>query len=136
MIPARPATTIAVKIVTTAGTPREETLARRRGSRPSRAMPRKMRLWPNRKASRTVGRATTAETAIHCAAVPCPISRRMRASGSGLSAKLATGRAPIAAAATTRYRAVQTTIEPTMPMARSRSGRLVSSAAVEMASKP
>ena len=34
----------------------------------------------------------TAEAAIHCAAVPCPLSRRIRASGSGLAAKLATGR--------------------------------------------
>ncbi len=99
-------------------------------------MPRNIRLWPNRKASRTVGRATTADTPIHFAAVPCPRSRRIRARGSGLAAKDATGRAPIAAAATTIYRAVQISMEPTMPMARSRSGFLVSSAAVEMASKP
>ena len=99
-------------------------------------MPRKMRLWPNRKASSTVGSAITAAAAIHWAAVPCPIWRRIRASGSGLLAKVATGRAPMAAAATTRYSAVQISMEPTMPMARSRSGFLVSSAAVEIASKP
>ena len=99
-------------------------------------MPRKMRLCPNRKASSTVGKAITAAAAIHCAAVPCPSSRMISDSGSALSAKLATGRAPIAAAATSRYSAVHTSMDPTMPMARSRSGRLVSSAAVEMASKP
>ena len=93
---------MAVNTVTTAGTPRLDTLARRRGNRPSRAMPRKMRLWPNRKASSTVGSAITAAAAIHWAAVPCPIWRRIRARGSGLLAKVATGRAPIAAAATTR----------------------------------
>ncbi|MNL51407.1 hypothetical protein D3C87_1745060 [compost metagenome] len=101
MMPARKATTMAVKTVTTVGTPRCEILARRLGSRPSRAMPRKIRLWPNRKASSTVGRAMTAAAAIHWAATPCPRPRMIRARGSGLSAKEATGAAPIAAAATT-----------------------------------
>jgi hypothetical protein len=69
-------------------------------------MPRKIRLWPNRKASSTVGRAITAEAPIHCAAVPCPSSRRMKASGSSLSANAAGARAPIAEEAKIMYRTV------------------------------
>ena len=84
--PAIAATTTAVNKVMRTGVPREDTRARLVGSSPSRAMTKKMRLCPKKKARMTVGSATTAETPSIFAAQPCPISRRMSASGSGLSA--------------------------------------------------
>ena len=45
-IPAKAATITAVNRVIRTGEPRPETLARPRGSRPSRAMTKKIRLWP------------------------------------------------------------------------------------------
>ncbi len=65
---------------------RASTLARPAGSRPSRAITKKMRLWPNRKARITVGSATTAAPPISTATPPWPTLRRIRASGSGLPA--------------------------------------------------
>ena len=50
-------------------------------------MTKKMRLWPYKKASRTVGSATTAAPATIFAAVPWPSSRMISASGAGLLAK-------------------------------------------------
>ena len=98
--PARMATTTAVASVIRVGTPRELTLASAAGSRPSRAMTKKMRLWPNRKARITVGRAITAAAPMAMATPPWPSPRRISASGSGLVANRAVGIAPIAVAAT------------------------------------
>ena len=80
------ATMIAVKIVILTGVPRGETRASDCGRSPSRAMVKKIRLCPKKKARITVGSATTAETPRIFAAQPWPISRRISASGSGLSA--------------------------------------------------
>ncbi len=85
--PAMIDTTIAVKMVIRTGVPRLDTRASLAGSRPSRAMVKKIRLWPKKKARITVGSAITAEAPRIRAAQPWPISRRISASGSGLSAK-------------------------------------------------
>ena len=81
------ATMTAVKIVIRTGEPRFDTRARLGGSSPSRAMAKKIRLWPKKKARITVGSAMTAETPRNRAAHGWPSSRRISASGSGLSAK-------------------------------------------------
>jgi hypothetical protein len=90
-----------VPIVTATGTPlRGWTRPSRSGSSRSRAITKKIRVWPNRKARITVGSATTA-TAPKIFAVPAePSVRSTSASGSAESAKRATGTAPIAQAAT------------------------------------
>ena len=77
------------------------TLARAAGSRPSRAMTKKIRLWPYMKARITVGRATTAAAAMIRAAPGACTLRRIRANGSALLAKRPKGMAPRAAAAIT-----------------------------------
>ena len=88
--PASSATAVAVISVICTGVPVAGcTLARLCGSRPSRAMTKKIRLWPYRKAKITVGMAITAAAPIILAASPWPSWRRISASGSGLPTKLA-----------------------------------------------
>ncbi|KAG1434450.1 hypothetical protein G6F56_014307 [Rhizopus delemar] len=83
--PASADTTTAVNSVVATGVPvRALTLDSPRGSRPSRLITKKMRLWPYRKASSTVGRAMIAITPITIAAVGWPSWRMIRASGSAL----------------------------------------------------
>ena len=90
----------AVKMVIRVGEPRFDTCASFSGSSPSRAIARKIRLCPKKKARMTVGSVMAADSARILAAVGSPIARRMSASGSGLSANTVVASAPIAAAAT------------------------------------
>ena len=85
--PAMEAAITAVRIVTATGAPRRLTVASDSGSMRSRAMAKKMRLWPYMKARITVGRATIAAAAISVAAPGRPSPRSTAARGSALSAR-------------------------------------------------
>ena len=100
-MPAMIAAQMPVMAVINNGVPvRGLTRARARGRRPSRAITKKMRLWPYMNTMMTLGSATMAAAPTRVAASGWLRPRRMKASGSALLASAPAGRAPIAAAAT------------------------------------
>jgi len=117
------------------------TLVKTFGSRPSRPIANRMRVWPYIVTSTTEKIEMTAPSAmIAPAQVPPVTSLAIRAStASPLSPSKSDGwppLAPIAAIVTSRYMIVTTISEPMMASGRSRLGFLASSPAVEAASKP